>query len=96
MEGYYVCGYFDDSMTSEGNIDEFTDQERVIRYTSRFTVPVFLQLDPAGKKQAVQVEQTAFRLDFGRETSHFPDDDSEIELLLEGPWPAISEKLRRR
>lgn len=96
MDSYYVCGYFDDAMSSDGNIDEFTDQERVFRYTTRFTVPVFLQLNPAGKKEAVQVEQTAFKLDFGRETSHFPDEEGEIELLFESPWPTISEKLRRR
>lgn len=96
MDGYYVCGYFDDAVSSDGNIDEFTDQERVFRYNSRFTVPVFLQLNPEGKKEAVQVEQTAFRLDFGRERAHFSDDEGEIELLFSSPWPTISEKLRRR
>ncbi len=96
MTGYYVCGYFDDAMGSDGNMDEFTDQERVFRYTSRFTVPVFLQLDPSGKRQAVQIEQTAFRVDFGRESSHFPEEGEDIELLFGSPWPTISEKLRRR
>lgn len=91
---YYVCGYFDENIGSDGNLDEFTDQERVFRYSGAFTVPVYLQLDPHDKRQAVQVEQTAFQVNFGKESSYFPDSDEEVELLLSGK--SIREKVRRR
>lgn len=96
MSDYYVCGYFDDSMSSEGNMDEFTDQERIFRYSTRFTVPVFLQLNPAGKRESVQVEQTAFKLELGKESCHFVDDPSEIELIFSHPGPTLSERIRRK
>lgn len=90
----YVVGYFDSALTSEGNTKDFTEQERVIEWSGQFTVPVFLQLNPPDKREAVQVEYTAFRVGFGDERSHFPDDEGELELLLSGG--KISEKVRRR
>lgn len=91
---FYVCGYMDGDLGSDSNIDEFTDQERIIRYKGSFTVPIYLLLNPADKREAVQVEQTISRLNFGDESSHFPDDPYEIELAFQGH--SLHEKVRRR
>lgn len=93
-DGYYVCGYFDGPFDSDSNIKDFTDQERVLKYVGTFSVPVFLQLNPPDKRESVQVEYTAFKVEFGKEGQHFPDTDEEIELLFSGK--KIGEKVRRR
>lgn len=80
----YVVGFFDANMSDSGNLDEFTDQERIIRYTTTFTVPTTLQLDPDGEEPSVKTERTAFGLDFGDERTHFVDDPLELELVF-GP-----------
>ena len=40
--GYYFVAYFDDEIISDDNLEEFTDEERIIRYNFTAKVPGFL------------------------------------------------------
>jgi hypothetical protein len=90
IDGYYFVGFFEPGMSDSGNFDEFTDEERIVRYTTQITVPVYLHLDPEGKVPAVRVEKTAFKVGFKDETTTFVDDPLELELIF-GP-NSISER----
>lgn len=82
LDKYYVCGYLDGDFGDTGNLDEFTDQERIVKYTSSFKVPVYLLLDPEGKKPASQTELTAARVRVGDEQVCFVDDPLELEVIF--------------
>lgn len=84
LDDYYFVGYLDGDWSSQGNLDEFTDQERIVELGFGFHVPVALQLDPGGKKPAVQVEQTAFAVRMGDEETHFVDDPADLDKIF-GP-----------
>jgi hypothetical protein len=78
----YVVGFFDSTINDAGNLEEFTDQERIIAFNTSFTVPAVLQLDPEGEKPAVKMERTAFNLRFVDEEVVFLDDLEEIEKIF--------------
>jgi hypothetical protein len=82
LTDYYFVGYLDGDWGNDGNLDEFTDQERIIELTFGFRVPVALMLDPDGTKPAVQVEQTAFGIKMGDEEVHFVDDPSDLDKIF--------------
>lgn len=82
MNGYYFVGFLDTNINDAGNFDEFTDSERIVRYSFDITVPTYLQLDPEGKKPAVQVETTAYELKFPSENVKFVDDPLELEQIF--------------
>lgn len=78
----YVVGFFEDSVGSSDNFEEFTDQERIIKWSTTLTVPAVLQLDPEGERPGVKVERTSFALSFGKEEACFVDDPAEIERIF--------------
>jgi hypothetical protein len=41
-KGYYFIAFVDNTLTSGDNFDDFTDQERIVRYTLNFTVTGYL------------------------------------------------------
>ena len=82
MDRYYVCGYLDGDFGDTGNLDEFTDQERIVKYTASFKVPIYLLLDPEGKKPAIQTELTAARIKLNDEQVCFVDDPIELEAIF--------------
>lgn len=84
MDDAYIVGFFQNDISNSSNFEEFTDQERIIKWNTSITVPATLQLDTEGEKPAVQVERTAFGLSFGDETTHFVDDVEELELIFNG------------
>ena len=79
----YIVGFFDSGMSSGDNFEEFTDQERIVKFTTTFTVPATLQLNPEGTKPSVQKELTSFGLRFGEDQARFVDDPYELELIFE-------------
>lgn len=81
-KGYYVVGFFDTEIGDSGNFDEFTDEERIVRYTATFTVPVYMLLDPEGTSPAVTTKRTAFKIGFKDEEVTFVDDPYELELIF--------------
>ena len=84
LSDYYFVGYLDGDWSDGGNLDEFTDQERIVQMDFGFHVPVALQLDPEGKRPAVQVERTAFTVRMGDEEVHFVDDPADLDKIF-GP-----------
>lgn len=78
----YVVGFFDANMSDSGNFDEFTDTERIVRYTTSISVPTTLQLDPEGEEPGLKVERTAFGLNFSDENVKFVDDPYELEIIF--------------
>ena len=82
LDSYYVVGYFDAEFGDSGNLEEFTDQERIVELKLTFHVPVALMLDPSGNRPAVQKVQTAFTFSPGRETAITVDDPRELDLIF--------------
>lgn len=82
MNGRYVVGFFEDTASSSDNFEEFTDQERIVKYSTTIRVPSILQLDPEGDKPAIKVERTAFKVGFGDESFYFVDDIDELEKIF--------------
>ena len=78
----YVVGFFENNVADGSNFEEFTDQERIIRYTTTFRVPATLQLDPEGVKPVVRVEYTSFKMNFGEEHFTFVDDPNDLDKLF--------------
>lgn len=85
LDGYYFVGFFDPGMNDAGNFDEFTDDERIVKYSTTFRVPTYLHLDPEGKIPAVRTEKTAFRLALGDEQVCFVEDLLELDAIF-GPF----------
>lgn len=96
IDGYYVVGYLDSEVSDAGNLDEFTDEERIIRFDTTFRVPVYLQMDSEGTREPVQVERTAFKVAFKDETVSFVDDPFELELIFQTGDLSIIERNRRK
>ncbi len=45
-EGYYFVGFREANVTPQSNTEDFTDQERIIKYTYTIKTPVYLILSP--------------------------------------------------
>lgn len=80
---YYVVGFFNSDVSDGGNFEEFTDTERIVKYSTQIEVPVYLQLDPQGEKPAIQTELTAYDVDFGDERVCFVDNDEDIDKIFD-------------
>jgi hypothetical protein len=64
FKGGYFVGFFDGTMSDSSNFEEFTDQERIVRYNTTFRVPANLTLDTEGEKPAVKIQKTAYSVGF--------------------------------
>ncbi len=62
-KGYYFVGFRDGDFLSQSNLEEFTDSERLIRYSYAIRVPVYLILSPDD-------EALAYGRDKGSDTSN--------------------------
>lgn len=80
--GYYFMGFCDADLNDDGNFDEFTDAERIIRYTFNIEVPAYLILDKDGKKPFVQKEYSVFDISFEDENVCFIDDPNELDKIF--------------
>jgi hypothetical protein len=63
-DGYYFVGFRDGNVSSQSNVEEFTDQERIIRYSYTIKVPAYLMLDPKDEP-----------LSYGRNMGESPESD---------------------
>lgn len=92
FKGGYLVGFFDESVSSQDNFDEFTDQERIIRFTTSLRIPVGLLIDPEGERPSISVEKTAFDLQMGTEIVNQVDDPYDIELIFSSRDPIAAWK----
>ena len=58
----YVVGFLEETASDAGNFEEFTDGERIVKYTSSVKVPCALSTSPEGEPPALQVQRTAYKL----------------------------------
>lgn len=80
----YVVGFMDAQTADNGNFEEFTDQERIVRWSTQIRVPAVLQLDPEGEKPAIQTQTTSFNLRFAEENITFLDNPEDADKIF-GP-----------
>lgn len=78
----YVVGLLNSSISDSGNLEEFTDQERIIMFNTSITVPAVLQLDPEGEKPALKYEHSAFGIRFSDEDAVFVTNKEDIEKIF--------------
>lgn len=78
----YVVGFMENPATDNGNFEEFTDQERIIKYSTELTVPFALQLSPEGLPQPVKVQQTAYKVVMKDENFRFVNDPEELDEIF--------------
>lgn len=64
FKGGYACGFFETTFSDQSNFDEFTDQERIVKYSTTFRVPANLHLEVEGEKPSVSFEKTAYTVGF--------------------------------
>ena len=82
LNDYFVVGYLDGDIGSDSNVDEFTDNERIIQLQFNFKVPVALMVDVAGDKPAVQKQTTAFGIFLGDEDVVIVDDPADADKIF--------------
>jgi hypothetical protein len=82
MSKYYYVGFFDPSFADGSNIEEFTDQERIVKFSATFKVPIYLHMDEEGNKPALRVDRTAFKVDMDEESVHFVDDPVDLDAIF--------------
>lgn len=82
LPGRYIVGFIEESLSASDNFEEFTDQERIVKYSTSIRVPSMLQLNPEGVKPAISVKRTSFKLGFGEESFTFVDDPVELEKIF--------------
>ena len=58
----YVVGFLDGVANDAGNFEEFTDNERIIKYTTDIRVPFVLLTSPEGAPSPVKVTRTAYKV----------------------------------
>lgn len=78
----YVVGFLESAGSDGGNFDEFTDTERIIKYTTEAKIPFALQPVLEGKKPPLQVQRTAYKVVLKDENFHFVDDPEELDAIF--------------
>ncbi|OGR26108.1 MAG: hypothetical protein A2139_07995 [Desulfobacca sp. RBG_16_60_12] len=78
----YVVGFLEGTRSDAGNFEEFTDTERIIKYTTEVRVPFALTSTPEGAPAGVKVQRTAFKTTFGDEAFHFVNDPDIADAIF--------------
>lgn len=78
----YVVGFFDANIADGGNLEEFTDQERIIKFSTSFRVPAVLTLDPEGEAPSRKTTRTAFGISFNQERTTFVDNQEDADRIF--------------
>lgn len=78
----FVVGFFESPAGDSGNFEEFTDVERIVKYTLDVTVPFVLQTSPSETTPPVQVQRTAYKVVLKDENVVFVDDPNELDEIF--------------
>jgi hypothetical protein len=84
LNGRYVVGFMENAQTDAGNFEEFTDQERIVKYSTEFTVPCALQPAVEGGPPLVKIERTAYKVVFKDENVTLVSDRDDLDRIF-GP-----------
>jgi hypothetical protein len=82
LKGPYVVGFLEGDASDAGNFEEFTDSERIIKYTTNLSVPFVMHNSPEGEVPAVQITRTAYKAVFKDENFTFVDDPEELDKIF--------------
>lgn len=85
LTGRYVVGFLESTHTDGGNLEELTDTERIIKYTTDIKVPFVLHTAPEGETSPVKVERTAYKLVLKTEVVNQVEDPADLEKIFGGP-----------
>jgi hypothetical protein len=80
----YLVGFFEDAYADSGNFEEMTDSERIVKYTTTFTVPAALSTSPDGTEPLVRVERTAYKVTIPEENVRWVDNPADLDKIF-GP-----------
>lgn len=78
----YVVGFLDSTSNDSGNIEEFTDTERIIKYSTEVRVPFALQTAPEGAPSPLKVTRTAYKVVMNTEVTHWSDNPADIDAIF--------------
>ncbi len=78
----YVVGFIDNAASDSGNLEEFTDGERIIKYQTDISVPFVLQTDPNGEIPAIKVRRTTYKIELKDENWGFVDDPDDLDKIF--------------
>jgi hypothetical protein len=78
--GYYFVGFRDGSVVPQANVEEFTNQERIIRYNYSIKVPVYLMLDPKDETLAYGRRRGNSKVDDGGKVIFKSQSSTETKL----------------
>ena len=82
LSTYYVVGYIEGDFADGGNLEDFTDQERILQMSVEFHVPAALVLNPEGERGYVQHTTAAFEFTSLDETVVIVDHPSEADRIF--------------
>ncbi len=77
---YYFVGFRDGNLSSQSNFEEFTDQERIIRYTYNIKVSAFFILDPKDSALSYGKNIQGSRKDDGKNVVYKTQSSVEVKL----------------
>jgi hypothetical protein len=78
----YVVGFLESTSTDAGNFEEFTDSERIVKYTTEVKVPCAIQTSPEGEPPALKVQRTAYKLVMKDEVVRTVDQLSDLDAIF--------------
>lgn len=82
-KGDYFVGFREaDTLAAQNNFEEFTDDERIIRYQYNVKVPVHLVLDPKDKPLSYGKEKGGTKTDSGRHIVYRQQSIGEINFTV--------------
>lgn len=82
LSSRYVVGFLESSAADGGNFEEFTDGERIIKYSTEIKVPCALQSQPEGEPPIVKVERTAYKVVIKDENFTFVNSQEEMDSVF--------------
>lgn len=77
---YYFVGFRDGNITPESNVQEFSDTERIIKYTYNIKVPAYFMLDPKDETLAYGKRKGVSSKDDGGDVIFKVQSTNEIKL----------------
>jgi hypothetical protein len=81
----YIVGIFQGTASDSGNFEEFTEEERIVRYTTELRVPMVLMTEPEGEAPAVMTRRTAYKSSIGDERVTFVDNPADLDKIFGKP-----------
>lgn len=82
----YVVGFLEGDYSDAGNFDEFTDTERIVKYTTQIKVPAVLMTQPESETDQIKVERTAYKVVIKDEDVKFVDNKSDLDAIFGQDW----------